>query len=109
MVKVYRSVWHSYCNSIDVTKKPKIMRRNYDLFDKVLDLIYGYEGEGDLTITFTPDNVAEGDHFLIFSAYDSITCTFVAHTPIVVLFDCDEPMLLEDCPDSFLESIIKNA
>ena len=92
-----------------VTKNPKIMRRNYDLFDKVLDLIYGYEGEGDLTITFTPDNVAEGDHFLIFSAYDSITCTFVAHTPIVVLFDCDEPMLLEDCPDSFLESIIKNA
>ena len=85
------------------------MRRNYDLFGKVLDIIFGYDGEGDLTITFTPDNVAEGDRFLIFSAHKSITCTFIARSPIVVLFDCDEPILLEDCPDSFYESIIKNA
>lgn len=85
------------------------MNKNYDLFDEVLDIIYGYEGEGDLKITFTPDNVAEGDRFLIFSAYKSITCTFITSCPILVLFDCDEPMLLEDCPDSFLRSIIKNA
>lgn len=80
-----------------------------DLFSQVLDIIYGYKGEGNLTITFTPDNVAENDHFLIFSAYDAITCTFVARSPIVVLFDHDEPMLLEDCPDSFYESILLNA
>ena len=85
------------------------MKRNYDLFDEVLDIIYGYNGEGDLSITFTPDNVAEDDNFLIFSAYDSITCTFIAHCPILVLFDCDESILLEDCPDSFYESIIKVA
>lgn len=85
------------------------MRKDYDLFSKVLTIIYGHKGDGNLQITFTPDNVAEGDHFLIFSAHDSITCTFIPHSPIVVLFDCDEPMLLEDCPDSFLRSIVKNA
>ena len=75
------------------------------LFSKVLDAIYD-----GMQITFTPDNVADGDNFLIFSAYDSITATF--HTksvPYWVEFDEDEPILLENCPDSFYESIIKNA
>lgn len=84
-------------------------RRNYDLFDKVLDIIYS--SDKDLEITFTPENVAEGDRFLIFSAYKQIKCTFKRSGGglLWVLFDCDEPILLEDCPDSFYESIIKNA
>ena len=75
------------------------------LFSQVLEAIYD-----GMQITFTPDNVADGDNFLIFSAYDSITATF--HTnrvPYWVEFDEDEPILLENCPDSFYESIIKNA
>lgn len=89
-------------------KKNKIMERHYELFDKVLKAIYGHKG-GDLKITFTADNVAEGDDFLNFHTYPEITCTFTRGCPIVVLFDCDEPILLENCPDSFLESIVKNA
>ena len=75
-----------------------------DLFSKVLDKIYD-----GMKITFTPDNVAYDDRFLIFSAYKKITVTF--HTNVVpywIDFDCDEPMLLENCPESFLRSILKN-
>lgn len=76
------------------------------LFSQVLDVIYD-----GMKITFTPQNVAWGDHFLIFNKYrPSQTITF--HTksvPYWIDFDGDEPMLLEDCPDSFFESIIKNA
>jgi hypothetical protein len=75
------------------------------IFRQVLDVIYD-----GMRITFTPDNVADGYDFLIFSAYDSITATFHAkQAPYWAEFDEDEPILLEDCPDSFLESIIKNA
>jgi hypothetical protein len=75
-----------------------------DLFRRVLDVI-----RNGMQITFTPDNVAAGDDFLIFSAYDKITITF--HTnrvPYWIDFDGDEPMLLENCPDSFFESILLN-
>lgn len=76
-----------------------------NLFCKVLDVIHD-----GMQITFTPDNVAVGDNFLIFSAYKSCTCTFhTSHCPYWVEFDGDEPMLLENCPDSFFRSIIKNA
>lgn len=61
-----------------------------------------------LEITFTPDNVADGDNFLIFSAYKSVKCTFKNCGLWYVLFDCDEPMLLEECPESFYRSILKN-
>ena len=81
------------------------MRKNYDLFDKVIKAIYS----GELTeITFTKDNIAEGDEFLNLDTYPDIKCEFIPRCPIVVTFDCDEPMLLEDCPDSFLESIALN-
>ncbi len=75
------------------------------LFEKVLDVIHD-----GMQITFTPKNVAYGDDFLIFSAYKSCTITF--HTksvPYWIDFDGDEPMRLEDCPDSFYESILLNA
>lgn len=75
------------------------------LFSQVLDVIYD-----GMKITFTPQNVAWGDHFLIFSAHKSCTVTFHTNSvPYWVDFDGDEPMLLENCPDSFFESIIKNA
>ena len=83
------------------------MRHNEKVFDKVLDLMSKH---GELKITFTPENVAEGDDFLIFSAWQTHTCTikFVS-SGIMVFFDHDDPLHLEDCPDSFLESIVKNA
>ena len=74
------------------------------LFSKVLDAIHD-----GMQITFTPDNVAVGDTFLIFSAYKSCTVTF--HTnrvPYWLDFDGGEPMLLENCPDSFFRSILLN-
>lgn len=74
-----------------------------DLFSAVLENL-----KDGLTITFTPKNVAWGDHFLIFSAYKKIKVTFKDFGLWYVLFDCDEPMLLEDCPESFFESILLN-
>ena len=82
--------------------------RDYDLFDRVLDALG--EKEDGFKITFTPKNVAYGDNFLIFSAHKKITCEFNCGWSGIwaVMFDGDEPMLLEDCPDSFYESILKN-
>ncbi len=74
-----------------------------DLFEKALDLI-----KDGMSIVFTPKNVAWGDDFLIFSAYKKIKVTFRWHSLLWVEFDGDDPMLLENCPDSFFESIIKN-
>lgn len=80
------------------------MNREYDLFSKVLMKI-----EDGMTITFTKNNIAEGDDFLIFSASKSIAVTFKQPNDLWwVLFDGDEPMLLENVPDSFLRSILKN-
>ena len=77
-----------------------------DLFSQVLDVIHD-----GMRITFTADNVAFGDDFLIFSAHrPSQTITFhTKSTPYWIDFNGVEPMRLEDCPDSFLRSIIKNA
>jgi hypothetical protein len=76
----------------------------YDLFSEVLDKI-----QDGMTITFTPKNVAWGDDFLIFSATKKIKVTFhTACVPFWIEFDGDEPMLLENCPESFFESILKN-
>ena len=74
-----------------------------DLFREVLGKL-----KDGMEITFTPKNVAYGDNFLIFSAYKKIKVTFKNFGLWYVLFDGDEPMLLENCPDSFLESILKN-
>lgn len=76
------------------------------LFEKVLDVIHD-----GMQITFTPDNVAYGDDFLIFSAHNK-SCTITFHknrVPYWIDFDGDEPMRLEDCPESFYESILLNA
>ena len=76
-----------------------------DLFGKVLKKI-----KDGMEITFTPDNVAQGDDFLIFSASKTCKVTFkISRSGIIwCWFDDDEPMLLEDCPDSFFRSILKN-
>lgn len=78
-----------------------------DLFGKVLDKVYSMIGK---SITLTRENVASGDRFLIFSAYDSHTITFTRNFGgvITLLFDHDEPILLEDCPDSFLHTLNQN-
>lgn len=78
-----------------------------DLFGKVLDKVYPMIGK---SITLTREDIASGDTFLIFSAYESHTITFKRRYDgvIVLLLDNDEPILLEDCPDSFLRTLIKN-
>jgi hypothetical protein len=78
--------------------------RDMDTFEKVLNKL-----EDGLTITFTPQNVAWWDRFLIFSGdRKEIKITFKDFGLWYVLFDNDEPMLLEDCPDSFFDSILLN-
>lgn len=81
------------------------MERNHQLFARVLNKIC----EG-MTITFTENTIAEGDSFLILGCgYDKCEVSFHCHGGLWwVYFDNDEPMLLEDVPDSFLRSILKN-
>lgn len=74
-----------------------------DLFGQVLTKI-----KDGVSITFTPNNISYGDDFLIFSGHKSCTVTFRCFGLWYVLFEGDEPMLLEDVPDSFLRSILKN-
>ena len=80
---------------------------DFELFLSVLAKIRTMIGK---SITLTREDVASGDTFLIFSAYDSHTITFKRRYDgvIVLLLDNDEPILLEDCPDSFLHTLIKN-
>ena len=86
-------------------RRTKTRKAMNDLFSQVLDKIYD-----GMKITFTAKNVAPYDRFLIFNSYRrKQTITF--HTksvPYWIDFDGDEPMRLEDCPESFLESILKN-
>ena len=81
------------------------MNRDYALFTKVLSKLY----EG-LSITFTKGNIDKDDHFLILgSGHDSCTVTF--RRPGELWWVCcehDEPILLEDVPDTFLRSILIN-
>ena len=81
------------------------MRKDYDLFTKVLSKI-----RDGMSITFTKDNVADCDRFLLLGCgYDSCTVTFKRPSDLWwICFDNDEPMLLEDAPDSFYRSILKN-
>lgn len=80
---------------------------DFELFLSVLAKIRTMIGK---SITLTREDVASGDTFLIFSAYDSHTITFKRRYDgvIVLLFNNDDPILLEDCPDSFLRTLIKN-
>lgn len=75
-----------------------------DLFSRVLSKI-----QDGMKITFTPDNVAEDDNFLLLGEKGSCTVTFhTKNVPYWLEFDNDEPMRLEDVPSSFLRSILKN-
>ena len=77
-----------------------------DIFSEIIGLLT--DGQ---EITFTPKNVDYADDFLIFNKYHpTITCTFKQSGWGVwwVLFDGDEPMKLEDCPETFYWSIYNN-
>ena len=80
---------------------------HYDTFGTLLDKLRGMENK---SITLTKTDVVEGDNFLIFSAYDSITITFKRRYDgiWVIYFSNDEPILLEDCPMSFYLTLLKN-
>jgi hypothetical protein len=80
---------------------------HYDTFGTLLDKLSGMENK---SITITKTDVVEGDNFLIFSAYDSITITFKRRYDgiWVVCFNNDESILLEDCPMSFYLTLLKN-
>lgn len=83
------------------------MNKRYVLFDEILKLI---SKQGVLKLVFTPRNVAFGDSFLIFSGRKEQKVKICWIGDLVwVVFDGDDPMLLEDCPTSFLESIVKAA
>lgn len=75
------------------------------LFSQVIGKI-----KDGMSITFNPFNVHEDDDFLVFNTLmDKTKVTF--HTnrvPYWVEFDNDEPILLENCPESFFRSILKN-
>jgi len=75
-----------------------------DLFNEVISKI-----KDGMSITFTLENIADGDDFLIL--YPDRPCTVTFHTksvPYWVDFEGEEPMRLEDCPESFYRSILKN-
>lgn len=63
----------------------------------------------EMEMTITRENKYINDRFLILADYrPSITIKLVRHNLIWVYFDCDDPMLLENCPKSFLRTIVKN-
>ena len=80
-----------------------------DYFDSVLTKLYN--GWMDKTIVVTKKNVHPSDHFLLLGefAHKSISISFKNHRGVIwVYFDCDEPMRLEECPTSFLKTLLKN-
>ena len=75
------------------------------LFSEVISKI-----KDGMELVLTPNNVATDDDFLIFNE-DTDKTTIKFHTnrvPYWVEFSNDEPILLENCPQSFLRSILKN-
>ena len=74
-------------------------------FCQLLDKI-----KNGMKITLSEKDVAEGDDFLIFNNPEE-TQTITIHTnrvPFWLEFDKDEPMRLEDCPESFYRTLLKN-
>lgn len=74
-----------------------------DKFSTLLSLI-----KNGMTFTLTEKDTI--GNFLYFSDYYP-TQTITLHTncvPYWVEFDGDEPMLLENCPDSFFDTLIYN-
>ena len=75
---------------------------------EIVDALYSNLKDG-MTFTLTPKDIAYGDHFLIFSAYDKQVITIhMNRVPWWLEFDADEPMRLEDCPTSFYRTLLKN-
>ena len=66
--------------------------------------------EDGLTIAFNRGNIAFGDNFLILTDYrPEIKVTFKRRGDLWwCYFDGGEPMLFEEVPISFVESILKN-
>ena len=74
-------------------------------FSKLLPVI-----KNGMKITLSQKNCVLGDDFLIFSDYRPYQ-TITLHTnrvPFWIEFDGDEPMLLENCPESFFTTLRKN-
>lgn len=80
---------------------------DYEIFDELLTKLRGMEGK---SITLTKNDISPNDNFLIFSAYDSITITFKKRYDgvWVLIFDCDDKILLENCPPTFWRTLLKN-
>lgn len=80
-----------------------------DLFGKVLNKIYGMI---DKSITLTEKDLHPTDHFLLLGKNTSESCTITFKRTnsglIMLLFDNDEPILLENCPESFYKTLLKN-
>lgn len=80
-----------------------------DLFGQVLDKVYDVLGK---SITLTEKDVHPSDNFLLLGehAHKSCTITFTKTRGglIMLLFDNDEPILLENCPESFYLTLLKN-
>ena len=74
-----------------------------DIFWELLNKI-----KDGMTFTLTEKDIAEGDHFLIFSAYKQHTITIHCSCPFWLEFKGEEPILLENCPTSFYETLLLN-
>lgn len=81
------------------------MKKRIELFAECLRNL-----KDGMTIAFNRGNVAFGDDFLILTDYRwEIKVTFKQHGGLWWLyFDGCEPMMLEDVPTSFLQSIVNN-
>ena len=76
-----------------------------DTFSELLTLI-----KDGMTFTLTKKDCVPWDSFLIFSrTYPKQVITLhTKYVPYWVEFDGDEPMLLENCPSSFFDTLIAN-
>ena len=65
--------------------------------------------EDGMTFTLTKKDCAPFDDFLIFSACRKQVITLHTRSvPYWVEFDGDEPMLLENCPITFFQTLLRN-
>ena len=78
---------------------------NIDTFSRLLSKI-----KDGMTFTLTKKDCDPYDSFLIFSkTYPKQTITLhTKYVPYWVEFDGDEPMRLEDCPESFFDTLLLN-
>lgn len=80
-----------------------------DIFSELLKKL---NGRNEVSIIFNKNNIYEDDNFLIQVYYrnkeEKIILKRSNSGIIYVLFENDEPILLENCPKSFWKSILKN-